>query len=383
MNQARPVIVVEPNATGHRFYYVQILVRYLRDHSIRCVLATSDQAIASESGRRLLVDFGREVDVVTNKQWTLQSVSLLALERGAARTVFPDGDAWILQLSRSRRSWHGGLATMLMMRSEPHSTGYPLLDFARRRVRRAMVSRARRVEEVSILTLGDAGRAHAPSDGVVADPIEIGLEPTPSHRSIARNHFGLPDERFVIAIVGAIDARKNVETVIAAAESVPNATVMLAGQLSTESRNAVSASFDGTNATEILSIDRLLTDLEIDQAVLAADVVVAAHTNEGPSGIVGRALHLGTPVLAAGADSLRVALLDHPDRGMWVPLTVADLSFGLNTITRRRRPIPLLAPSTDEFASALIDEAGRSGPSHRHGSRPAHTHDTPRPENES
>ena len=100
--------------------------------------------------------------------------------------------------------------------------------------------------------------------------------------------------------------------------------------------------------------DRLLSDLELDAAIRRVDCVVLAHSNEGPSGLFGKAAAAGTRIVAAGAASLRADAGAIPEVAAWSPLDVVGLGAELDLARRKPRPDPIQGLSATDFCTALL-----------------------------
>jgi hypothetical protein len=100
--------------------------------------------------------------------------------------------------------------------------------------------------------------------------------------------------------------------------------------------------------------DRLLNDLELDSLVCAVDCVVLAHSNEGSSGVMGKAAAVGTRIAAAGAQSLKVDCRAAPQIAAWSSLKGPDLHRLLADSSSLESPTPSISSSARDFASALL-----------------------------
>ena len=154
-----------------------------------------------------------------------------------------------------------------------------------------------------------------------------------------------------LLIAGQID--DTVRSGTSAGPSTPTGAAAHAGQPAIASLGTLLAPLRAGGITVRL-VDRVLTDIELDSAVVAADCLVLAHSNEGPSGLVGKAAAAGTRVLAAGAASLKTAAAALPDTATWCPLTPSTLAQALTTCAGQPRPAPRAGLDTLAFADALL-----------------------------
>jgi hypothetical protein len=102
---------------------------------------------------------------------------------------------------------------------------------------------------------------------------------------------------------------------------------------------------------------RHLDNDELDQLVAACDVVSVVQLNKGPSGIMGKALTAGVPVVSAGS-KVRARELSVTDGGLATGMTAPEVSAGLRelyTWEPGRVGTDGLPPATAEtFAETLL-----------------------------
>lgn len=83
--------------------------------------------------------------------------------------------------------------------------------------------------------------------------------------------------------------------------------------------------------------------------------MVVAHSNEGPSGILGKAACLGARVVAAGARNLERDVRVLGSAGCWVPLEVSELSRAFAHAMDSPRPASSIAASTEDFTGQFFE----------------------------
>jgi glycosyltransferase involved in cell wall biosynthesis len=183
-------------------------------------------------------------------------------------------------------------------------------------------------------------------------------------RSAIRAALDLPAERSLVGIFGVMSMRKNAPLILdAILASESDADLVIAGLVKPD----VAAWLDGL-APEIRARitvrDGYLDNDLLDRLVAAVDVVIIALTNNGPSGIMGKALAAGVPVVSAGSE-VRARELEATAGGESAELTVPSLAAAIHRVLdadpahARRSSVP---PATaEEFAAVLlgVDGAGR------------------------
>jgi len=161
-----------------------------------------------------------------------------------------------------------------------------------------------------------------------------------------------------LAVVGVIDERKNIDLVQrGASEAFPNGSLLiLAGHTIPTYRSTVERALEShiSGGGQVLWINRRLPEVELDALIGSADMVIAAHSNEGPSGVALKALSAGQRLLLAGADTLRPLAAFGPGVE-WTSLRATDLSDAMKRLVAGPRPTPVQFSSPTDFATSLID----------------------------
>ncbi|HHV22388.1 MAG TPA: glycosyltransferase family 4 protein [Propionibacterium sp.] len=348
------VLVVEPNMEGHRFNYVRLLIAECQRRGLSVVLLTTP------SGRE---DFVAKAGSTEIPEWELlpdgtwpfpRDLEVISRKVQATTVVVPDGDGIALALAR-RPWWRGsGELRILIMRATAQAGRHPRLQPLRTWIRRAGFAVAEVVPRVTVLTLGSALDADA-NRSEVSDPIEF--EPTDQARQVVREAMGPDPDRFWFAIAGWLDARKNIPLVLTALDDAARSAdrplgLLLAGRQDAELTDTLRAVAPGD--VRLAALSRHLTDAELDAAVELSDCMVLAHSNEGPSGILGKAAAARTKVIAAGARTLAKDVQRLGHSAQWVPLDRAALTTAaLNAI--HQPPAAEVAYATPrDFAIALL-----------------------------
>jgi hypothetical protein len=352
---AAPVLILEGNGDGHRFYYVRLLADAILAEGKRPVLVTRPGQMAGPQAAEFLGGLPSAFTVVEVARADVRSASRLAERTGARRIVIPDGDLHLVSLltRRGRALPH---ATALVMREPDLRRGQALRPLARQWLKRATMTLAgmRRSTTVTVLKSSVwAGRSRFP---VAQDPVTLAASAGDVEE--LRASWGLERDRRWFAVVGAITARKNLPMVAEAFARVADAGMglvvggtVLDGQLAEAEPHLAEARRRGAH---VLVVDRMLEDVELDAAIGAVDCVVLAHSNEGPSGILGKAVMSGTRLILAGAASLRRDAEAIPTHATWTPLTVDAIAQAVADASRADRPAAVPDMGTSRFTSALL-----------------------------
>ncbi len=121
-------------------------------------------------------------------------------------------------------------------------------------------------------------------------------------RAALRERLGLPADRRLAGIFGVVTARKNAPMIWEAITGRGlDVDLLLAGKLDDDVAAWV-ASLPPQERERVVVRDDYHPSDVLDAYVAAVDVVPLAMTNNAPSGIMGKALAAGVPVVTAGAE---------------------------------------------------------------------------------
>lgn len=342
------VLIVSENISGHRLSYVRLLTDHALAMGMRVTLALPEAAPGSETFQVHLAAIRDAIDVVSPSNFGVPALNALAVSLGVSKTIVPDGDRLLYEIAR-KGGWTRGQLSLLIMRpgGQSHGTLVRHLQSAVKAALR-MVARQRKgvrpVVLVSAITW-DGSTRRAP------DPVRLVC----TSSDVSQTRDAWPDgERYWFGVVGALDGRKNIRLVASALATLEGRKVglVLAGRGDVTDAHRELARLREIGVP-VVRRDVLLSDLELDSIVAALDCVILAHSNEGPSGIFGKALASGTRIVTAGADSLRRDAALRPEAAAWTPLAEQPLREALATATRSERPAP--EPLTeDDFCRVIF-----------------------------
>jgi hypothetical protein len=176
-------------------------------------------------------------------------------------------------------------------------------------------------------------------------------------RAELRRKLDLPADRRIVGIIGAIDARKSVPLLYdATVASGDDADLLVAGAVTDDVADWLAARTPEQRGRLILRARHLDND-ELDQLVAACDVVSVVQLNKGPSGIMGKALTAGVPVVSAGS-KVRAHELGVTHGGLATDMTAPAVAAALRelyTWEPGRVSTDGLPPATAEtFAETLL-----------------------------
>lgn len=318
----RPTVIVEPNPGGHRLSYVALLAEHCAAESRRVIVVTTNAALESAAWHVHLDGIEVEPLVLGLSEFTLTHLAQLSQKTDAELTIIPDGDRLLTGLAVHGWRRSGGLSLLIM---RPDAQG-------RRGLARAIKSLAKK----GLMSIAGA-RANVRVYGLrspivrrrgfvrwIADPVSY--QPDAAYaarlardlRSSALHWFG---------VFGAVTARKNLDLIALALVGLDSVGLLVAGTIDEEAwARAEPAVAKFKEAGGVFRyIEGRQTNEQFDSALEAVDCVVAAHTNEGPSGLVSKAAFAGKRLVLAGADSLRRDATVLGDQSEWSDLSVEGL----------------------------------------------------------
>jgi glycosyltransferase involved in cell wall biosynthesis len=246
-----------------------------------------------------------------------------------------------LVLARLRR--HAGVVVTI---HDPESMG------GQAQVLPAEVRRWRQAD--AVIVHSEASRllveAHAPGLPVHVVPVDLDLSTTVVSRPEARRRLGLGGGRFAL-LLGFLRPYKGLDLLAAAwpavARARPEVRLMLVGEPYPSESLERLCELEGVEMRP-----GFLPDVEVDFWAAAADVVVMPYDRGSHSGVLNRAVAVGTPVLASPALAEEV---ERTGAGRVVPLESAAWS---DAIASALGPDPLPPPpplAGGGTAAATID----------------------------
>ncbi|HEX3336886.1 MAG TPA: hypothetical protein VHS54_10535 [Jatrophihabitans sp.] len=359
-------VLVEPDPGGHRFQAVADVAAVAR-RSGDVVLLTSVGAQATDWFRSFLSDVPIEVverfaGIYPPTREMAAAVAELCRERDVSTVVVMDADASL------KRWWYVAAAAFRGLPRRPRVVFMLTRYIARVELfdRRAWVLRTSKAILVLLAmatrTLhragGFAGRDDFAKGWVVKrlrDPAMCSAHSRDRER--LRTELGLPLDRRIVGIIGAIDARKSVPMVYEATRaSGSDADLLVAGVVADDVGEWLDSRPPGELDRMILR-RRHLDNAELDQLVAACDVISVVQLNKGPSGIMGKALTAEVPVVTAGS-KVRARELTVTHGGLAADMTAASIAEALRTLYRQGSAAVRaggLPPATAEaFAETLL-----------------------------
>ncbi len=347
------LLIVELDGTGHRLYYVRLLAQEALSDGFDVHLVLGD-GVEMRAGLELhLAAILPRISIHSASAW--RDVERLATNLRVSMTIVPDADRYLVTLLR-RLGWQGpGRLNLLIMRATVERRGgrRPWMRRLAKAVLMLVTSLHPRIRLRVLRSALWCGRSRYQ---IVRDPVDLSC--TPAEVDSLRRTWNLDSDRYWFGLLGAISERKNAPLVLDALTQLSDADgrpigLLIAGQCSPSVLESLRRHTGGEVMLRL--VDRLLTDVEMDAAVVAIDCLVLAHSNDGPSGLFGKALGAGTRVVAAGSSALKAdTLVVGGGHAVWCSLSESDLAGALGQALDSCRPDAKKLPDGTTFARSLL-----------------------------
>lgn len=353
-----PVLIFEPNHTGHHLMYVKLLIKRADAMGLRVIVLTAEGVTQSEEYAVHLADVAIQFQTVQHSNTSLWELFRYCRRSDPQVLIVPDGDRFAMRLGLARwlpfasRGWP---RTNVLIMRDPKDD--PVIGARRkflRYIKRGLLESAAGHPMITVLRLIPAGDERAARNAfLVRDPVEFTYDPD-SVRDL-RLRWGLRDDVFWFAILGSITSRKNVHLAINALLALGKpAGLLLAGKTSIDCMPSIaSLAAMATVDISFVHVDRLLTDVEFDSALASIDCALLLHSNEGPSGVLGKVAASHTRVIAGGAGSLR-ADVQRSGLGVWVPLAVEDVADAMGSAMESPARLSAATHEVDDFDRLIV-----------------------------
>ncbi|MDN5893798.1 MAG: glycosyltransferase [Nocardioides sp.] len=360
-------VIVEPDPGGHRFQAVASVARVsARDGDV--VLLTSEAGAADEAFGVFLSDI--EVDVAArfgaihpDTREMAYAVADLARDREVATVIVMDADQSL------KKWWYVARAAFKGLERKPRVI-FMLTRYPARLTLRDSFGWKLRIAKGSLALLsrangtvhrfaGFAGRDDMSKGWLVKrarDP-EICLAHS-RDRAQLREELDLPQHRRIVGIFGVLEERKNAPLILDSLDraGLEDVDLLLAGGVRPEVWAWVNGLPPGRRARVIVR-DGFLSNEEMDRLVAAVDACPIALTNNGPSGIMGKALAAGVPVVTTGSE-VRAREVRATDGGVACEWSEASIGTAIREVLERDPGAPrrnTVPPATSEaFAETLL-----------------------------
>lgn len=346
------ILVYEPGFSGHRYTYVRLIITALRElaqaaPSVRIILSTPAEGVNTPAFAHQLAPLRDSFELRADAPsihgligWEAartagQPLAEITRQARADHLLVPYGDGLIAWLGAQRYRFgsslqalrRAGLMTETLLLGGGVAYAGGLTGATRRLAWSVLVARTP-FDRIHYLDEQIRTLPHVPGLHRRLSPLPDPVEPgSVLSRSAARLALGLSESGRLIACVGAQDERKGVDRLVHAFAHAKSAgllgsadRLLLAGRLSPAVNSALALvrAASPALAPDIVTLDRYLSDLELAQALCAADVAAALYPH-----------HLASASLVIRAAAAQRMTLGS-DTG-WIGRTVPRFGLGMTT----------------------------------------------------
>jgi len=369
-------VIVEPDPSGHRYQAVAN-VAAVANETGDVVLLTSKGAASSEqfdvylSETKLLAVEEVFDEVYPPTRQMADAVAAQARTLDVSTAVVMDADQSLKKWFYVARTAFKGLG-----RRKPRVvfmlTRYPaklkLTDTVgwKLRIPKATLAVAAMATGTLHHVAGFAGREDMAKGWIVRRTRDPEICSAHSRDRVAiRAELGLPQDRRIVGVFGLLTERKNAPLVLDSlkAAGLDDVDLLLAGSVQPEVHAWLDA-LPEADRRRVIVQDGFLTNELMDKLVAAVDACPIALTNNGPSGIMGKASAAEVPVVTAGSE-VRARELVATDGGEVAEMTPESIGAAIKRVFERDPNAPrrnTVPPATaEEFSRNLlgVDAQGR------------------------
>jgi hypothetical protein len=340
---------------GHHFYYVRLLVEQALsgNNKTSILLLTSELAISSKEFQVHLAKLqGLQTQTLAAKDFRLRTLSKHPSVSNADLISFPDADRLLPQLALG--SWSAsGKSTFLVMRADGETKMIKGLGVAVGFAKKLFIVIGNMRDNIYVYSLKSPLSKRLLPIPWISDPITIVRDDW--RVDDLRGKLGQMPPCYWLGVFGDISPRKNLPLIV---ESVFNASdigLLVAGRIDPAVLIELKPKLDLLREVgRLFELSGTLEDIDLDSAISAVDCVVAAHSNDGPSGIVAKAAILGKPLVLAGSRTLKRDAKNLRDQAKWSKLDSSSLAKNVACIRAAGSSEYPKFQFTDDFASKLI-----------------------------
>ncbi|RCL91892.1 MAG: glycosyltransferase family 1 protein [Microbacterium sp.] len=316
-------VIAVPGYKGHRLMYARLIAEAVLEAGRDARILVPRGALASAEFATHLAPNGHRLEVL-EIDFGVDAVFEHVDSASEHPTVFAEGDSWLLPLLRRKLRWPGGTALVIM---RPFGNGRTaasrIIGTSAKAMLRAYARLFTAHRPMCLVSAAHRGEGK----WELRDPVEFVADPDARSRIRADWAASAPECGRWVGVLGTIGPRKNVRLIAGAIARLPadvGLVVAGAGEVQEAEINEWLAELAAQG--RVVRTAGQLSDIELDSMMLELDCVVIAHSNEGPSGILARAVVAGTPLVLSGALSLRDDAKQLGRIAEWVPLDEEQVS---------------------------------------------------------
>lgn len=353
MNESKTVVIVEPNHSGHHLYFVSLLLQhFLEAHGeFKVHIVTTTESLNSPEFKMQLSSSRFTLTAVDLKTTDLDDLQSMVVVRNASAVYLPYGDPWLIQL------WKGHWTlpidcNSLVIRCDPQVNRIPGLAVIVAIVKKMLMLMANFRRHTNVLGLTSSLQRRYFPVPWIEDPVTFRVDVTTL--TLLKKKMGALNPQKWIGVYGHITRRKNLDLILQVALANPNFGIIIAGKIDDEvSLECKEMLADLDKQRRLIIETGPTTDSEFNAFIKASDFVAIAHSNEGPSGVLMKAIFLGRRVLTAGAKTLKKEARNAGPSVIWTKLNVNAIADGFNQLSNQETNLQISPPDPRRFGQGF------------------------------
>lgn len=274
-----------------------------------------------------LTDIEIQVELMAQEEPDFAELAKETHRIDAQLTIVPDADSYLARIAI--RGWKGaGRLSLLVMRPDAEPRPIPGLSAMIGLAKKTLMLVCNFYRHVSVVGLKSSFRPRKGPIRWVSDPVILNRSKT-DLRSAWTELANVAPIAWV-GVFGYVSSRKNLDVVSEAVATMRGVGLAVIGSIDPDAAASAAKHIDRLRLEGRLFLHSgVVSDRVFDAYLQAVDVVVAAHSNEGSSGIVAKAAAAGTPMVLAGARSLRRDAASIGALANWVPIGSAQIASAI------------------------------------------------------
>lgn len=349
MNASKTIVIVEPNHSGHHLYFVSLMLKHFREaHSeFKVHLVTTFEALNSPEFKMQLSSGLFTVTTVDRKPKSLAELQSMAVVRNASAVYLPYGDPWLIQLWKGE--WTLQVAcNSLVIRCDPQVKRIPGLALTASIVKKMLMLSANFRQHSNVLGLTSSLQRRYFPVSWIEDPVTFQFDVTTL--SLLKKRMSDLNPKIWIGVYGHITSRKNLDLILQVTLANYNWGMIIAGKIDDDVFSKCKEMLADLDKQARLIMETGPTnDSEFNAYIRASDFVAIAHSNEGPSGVLMKAIFLGRRVLTAGAKTLKKEARKAGPGVIWTELNVNAIAAGFSQLIHQEANLQIVPPEPGRF----------------------------------
>jgi hypothetical protein len=295
-----PIVIWEPNPSGHRLSYVRYLAQWLQSNQIPFIIGSTEDSLKSPQWDKQGLD---EYPYLL-ASGLVNFSKILPEQFNKATVIIPDCDNKIIELLRNFKTLKKHKFSLLVMRPRPIDGRFGRLKFLLKIGTLGLIKTFYR--NTRIFSLSSPG-LKLPVALKTLQTIEL-LDPCEWAPGLSRRELGLNanhEYANIFLVAGELSSRKHLPELLSAWVSgieMQNILVLVGTLSPTIDQDLVQKARTTEN---VIFVDGYIGNTEFDSWIDISNYVFVLHKNAGSSGVALKAAIGGTTIIVGGDNSIK------------------------------------------------------------------------------